>query len=98
MLFGAVVLMFFQSPKLSLLVIFSVPVLLGPLLRLSKHVQSISKKVMVERSELSCFIEESFSAIRTLYSFNQQGYAGEKFNEKIAIYLKHSDKRLNSQV
>jgi ATP-binding cassette, subfamily B, bacterial len=94
MLFGAVILMFFQSPKLSLLVIFSVPVLLGPLLRLSKHVRSISKKVMVERSELSCFIEESFSAVRTLYSFNQQGHAEERFNEKIATYLKHTGKRL----
>ena len=94
MLFGAVILMFFQSPKLSLLVIFSVPVLLGPLLRLSKHVRSISKKVMAERSELSCFIEESFSAVRTLYSFNQQGHAEERFNEKIATYLKHTGKRL----
>ena len=94
MLFGAVILMFFQSPKLSLLVIFSVPVLLGPLLRLSKHVRSISKKVMIERSELSCFIEESFSAVRTLYSFNQQGHAEERFNEKIATYLKHTGKRL----
>ena len=94
MLFGAVILMFFQSPKLSLLVIFSVPVLLGPLLRLSKHVRSISKKVMVEKSGLSSFIEESFSAIRTLYSFNQQGHAEERFNEKIATYIKHSSKRL----
>lgn len=94
MLFGAVILMFFQSPKLSLLVIFSVPVLLGPLLRLSKHVRSISKKVMVEKSGLSSFIEESFSAIRTLYSFNQQGHAEERFNEKIATYINHSSKRL----
>lgn len=94
MLLGAIILMFLQSPKLSLLVIFSIPVLLVPLLRLSKHVRSISKKVMAERSELSCFIEENFSAIRTLYSFNQQKYSGEKFNERIAAYLKHSGKRL----
>lgn len=94
MLFGAIILMFFQSPKLSLLVIFSVPVLLAPLLRLSKHVRSISKKVMFERSELSCFIEESFSAIRTLHSFNQQDHEEKRFNEKIATYLKHSSKRL----
>ncbi len=94
MLLGAIILMFLQSPKLSLLVIFSIPVLLVPLLRLSKHVRSISKKVMAERSELSCFIEENFSAIRTLYSFNQQKHSGEKFNEKIAAYLKHSGKRL----
>lgn len=94
MLFGAIVLMFFQSPKLSLLVIFSLPVLLGPLLRLSKHVRSISKKVMFEKSELACFIEESFSGIRTLYSFNQQNHAEERFDEKIATYIKHSSKRL----
>ena len=94
MLFGAVILMFFQSPKLSMLVIFSVPVLLVPLLYLSKNVRGISKKVMAEKAGLASFIEESFSAIRTLYAFNQQDHAAARFNEKIAAYVKHASKRL----
>ena len=94
MLIGAIILMFLQSPKLSTLVIVSVPVLLFPILRLSKHVRSISKKVMAEKSNLAALIEESFSGIRTLHAFNQQDHATLKFNTKIDTYLKHSSKRL----
>lgn len=94
MLSGAVILMFLQSAKLSMLVIFTVPLLLMPLLHLSKHIRSISRKVMAEKSDLSSFIEESVSAIRTLYTFNQQPNNLKRFNEKIATYVKHSSKRL----
>ncbi len=94
MLSGAIILMFLQSAKLSMLVIFIVPVLLIPLLHLSKHIRSISRKVMAEKSNLSSFIEESFSAIRTLYAFNQQPHNLKRFNERIATYIKHSSKRL----
>jgi ATP-binding cassette subfamily B protein len=94
MLSGAIILMFLQSAKLSMLVIFTVPVLLTPLLHLSKHIRSMSRKVMAEKSNLSSFIEESFSAIRTLYAFNQQTHSLNRFNEKITTYVKHSSKRL----
>lgn len=94
MLSGAIILMFLQSAKLSMLVVFTVPVLLTPLLHLSKHIRSISRKVMAEKSNLSSFIEESFSAIRTLYAFNQQTHSLSRFNEKITTYVKHSSKRL----
>ena len=94
MLSGAIILMFLQSAKLSMLVIFTVPLLLMPLLHLSKHIRSISRKVMAEKSDLSSFIEESVSAIRTLYAFNQQPNNLKRFNEKIATYVKHSSKRL----
>ena len=94
MLSGAIILMFLQSAKLSMLVIFTVPLLLMPLLHLSKHIRSISRKVMAEKAVLSSFIEESFSAIRTLYAFNQQPHNLKRFNEKIATYVKHSSKRL----
>lgn len=94
MLSGAIILMFLQSAKLSMLVIFTVPLLLMPLLHLSKHIRSISRKVMAEKSDLLSFIEESVSAIETLYAFNQQPNNLKRFNEKIVTYVKHSSKRL----
>ena len=94
MLIGAIFMMFLQSPKLSIMVIITIPVLLVPILRLSNHVRSISKKVMSEKAELSNFIEESFFGIRTLYSFNQQLHSIEKFSDKMNFYLKHSASRL----
>lgn len=94
MLLGAVVLMFIQSPKLSLLVILSVPVLLFPLLKLSKHVRKLSRAVMAEQGAIAANIDESFSGIRTLYAYNQQEYSVNKFDSKITSYIKHASKRL----
>ena len=94
MLLGAVILMFIQSPKLSLLVVVSVPVLLFPLLKLSKHVRALSRSVMAEQGNLAANIDESFSGIRTLYAYNQQEYSANKFDDKITSYIKHASIRL----
>ncbi len=94
MLFGAVILMFIQSPKLSLLVVVSVPVLLFPLLKLSKYVRALSRSVMAEQGNLAANIDESFSGIRTLYAYNQQEYSANKFDDKITSYIKHASIRL----
>jgi hypothetical protein len=59
MLIGAITLMFIESPKLSLMVVFSIPVLLFPILKLSKHVRSLSKRVLEEQSLLASNIEEN---------------------------------------
>lgn len=94
MLLGAVILMFVQSPKLSLLVIVSIPVLLFPLLKLSKHVRKLSRSVMAEQGALAANIDESFSGVRTLYAYNQQEYSANKFDNKITSYIKHASIRL----
>lgn len=94
MLCGAIILMFIQSPKLSLLVLISIPVLLVPLLRLSKHVRSLSRKVLSEQGTLAANIEESFSGVRTLYAYNQQEFAATQFEHKMTSYVKHASIRL----
>ncbi|GAB4163851.1 MAG: ABC transporter transmembrane domain-containing protein [Rickettsiaceae bacterium] len=94
MLSGAVVLMFIHSPKLSLLVLLTIPVLLFPLLKLSKHVRSLSKRVLEEQSILAASIEESFAGIRTLCAYNQQSYVSQQFSKKIATHIKHGKARL----
>ncbi|MBA2628460.1 MAG: ATP-binding cassette domain-containing protein [Rickettsiaceae bacterium] len=94
MLLGAITLMFVESPKLSLMVMFSIPVLLFPILRLSKHVRSLSKRVLEEQSLLASNIEENFVGIRTLYAYNQQQYLSDQFDKKIHSNIKHASIRL----
>ena len=94
MLLGAITLMFIESPKLSLMVVFSIPVLLFPILKLSKHVRSLSKRVLEEQSLLASNIEENFVGIRTLYAYNQQQYLSDQFDKKINSNIKHSSTRL----
>ncbi|MCF8493871.1 MAG: ATP-binding cassette domain-containing protein [Rickettsiaceae bacterium] len=94
MLLGGITLMFVESPKLSLIVMFSIPVLLFPILRLSKHVRSLSKRVLEEQSLLASNIEENFVGIRTLYAYNQQQYLSDQFDKKIHSNIKHASVRL----
>jgi len=94
MLLGALTLMFIESPKLSLMVMFSIPVLLFPILKLSKHVRSLSKRVLEEQSLLASNIEENFVGIRTLYAYNQQQYLSDQFDKKIHLNIKHASARL----
>ncbi len=94
MLIGSIILMFVQSPKLSLLVLIIVPVLLIPLLKLSKHIRKLSRKVMEEQGMIATNIEENFIGIRTLYAYNQQNFIIKKFTNKVENYIKHSSTRL----
>lgn len=94
MLIGGILLMIWQSPKLSLLVIVSVPLMLVPLLRLSRHLRSLSRKVLDEQGRIAGNVEESFAGIRTLHAYNRQEYSAQHFNQKINTYLKHAGKRL----
>jgi ATP-binding cassette subfamily B protein len=94
MLSGAIILMFIQSPKLSLFVLISIPVLLIPLLMLSKHVRRLSRMVLFEQGNLAANIEESFVGVRTLYAYNQQDFVAQHFDDKINVYVKHASTRL----
>jgi ATP-binding cassette subfamily B protein len=94
MLIGSMSLMLWQSPKLSLFVIISVPLMLIPLLHLSRHLKVVSRRVQDYHGLIAANIEENFAGIRTLHAYNRQEYSTIHFNQKIAIYLKAVKKRL----
>jgi ATP-binding cassette subfamily B protein len=86
MLTGAIVLMFNQSMKLSLLTLILIPIALLPIIRLGKIVKRLSKIVLEKQGLFSDYIEESFVGIRTLYAYNQQEYKIQEFDDKISLY------------
>ncbi|MCA0254192.1 MAG: ATP-binding cassette domain-containing protein [Proteobacteria bacterium] len=94
MLIGAIILMFINSPKLSIIVVISIPILLIPILRLSRHVRSLSRKVLDEQSIILASAEECFTGIRTIHAYNQQSYLSQQFGQKINSNIKHSSTRL----
>lgn len=94
MLCGSIILMFIQSPKLSFLVLVSVPVFLVPLLKLSRHVRKLARQVLIEQGALAANVEESFLGVRTVYAYNQQEFLADQFNSKVASYIKHASTRL----
>lgn len=97
MLIGALILMFIQSGKLSLIVIIVVPLLLVPLLKLARYVRVLSRATSEMQSSIASTIEESFSNVRTIYAFNQQAYKILAFKSQTENYLKDASNRLKAR-
>lgn len=94
MLIGGVGLMFLQSYKLSLIVVFIIPVLLFPLLKFAKMLRQLSKDTMQVKASLASDIAETFSNIKTIYSFNKQDHNFTAFADRSDNYLRHVARRL----
>ncbi len=94
MLIGGISFMFIQSPKLALMVMLCVPIILLPLLFLSKKVRKLSKQVLSSNADISAFIEESFSGIKTIFAYNKQKHFSDNFSNQLKSYNELSAKRL----
>jgi ATP-binding cassette subfamily B protein len=90
---GAVTWMFFQSPKLSLIVVITIPIILLPLLKLGRYVRTLTRDALDSQSEIIAKLEESFSFVRTLHAFNQQTNKTNAFKELVAKYLSKTSTR-----
>lgn len=94
MLFGALYLMFFQSFKLSLIVIITIPIVFIPLLKIGRYVRVLSKDALQNKGLIAANLDETFSNIRTFYAFNQVDYATSDFKKRINSHLKNTSTRL----
>ncbi|MFK7973257.1 MAG: ABC transporter ATP-binding protein [Rickettsiaceae bacterium] len=93
MFIGAVTLMFLYSSKLSIIVLVTIPILLLPLLKLSKRVRQLSRQVLNRQGQFAASIEENFTGIRTVHAYNQQIYQAAKFNQQIKQYVEQASRR-----
>lgn len=94
MFIGSIVLMFFQSSKLSIIALMIVPILLLFLTVLGKKIRSLARKVQEEEGSLYSTISETFSGISVIYAFNAQMSKKNEFSTKSDELLKISLRRL----
>lgn len=69
---GGGVMMLITSPTLTLYATLIVPLVLIPLISLGRRVKNQSRKTQDSIAQLSGFLEESLSSIRTCYAFNHE--------------------------
>lgn len=94
MLVGSIILMFFESFKLASIVIITIPLLLIPIIKFSKHVKALSKKALESQSLLVSDINESFNNIKIIHAFGSQTAKITEFNNLLQDYLNYSTARL----
>ena len=83
MLFGALVMMFVTSLKLSLLVLVAIPIIVLPLVAYGRVVRRLSRKAQDTLAHSSAYASENLGAIRTMQAFGHEPAVIKKF--RIAI-------------
>lgn len=94
MLMGALILMFSQSIKLSLLTMIVIPALLFPLFKLAKSLKELTKKNSNIKNSFTSELIEVFSNMRIIHAFNKQNNQIDKLTKQLEEYNKISSYRL----
>jgi ATP-binding cassette, subfamily B, multidrug efflux pump len=90
-LFLMVIPVMFQiSVELSLYALSPLPLLSLSIFLVNNKIEKRSEEIQERQSRLSTFVQEAFSGIRVLKSFNQEKQSAEKFDVEGDAYKKHS--------
>lgn len=81
--FGAVVMMFFTSFKLSLFVIIGIPLIVIPLVGFGRAVRRRSREAQDTLADAMAYASEAINATRTLQAFNAEDIAANKFSTAV---------------
>ena len=80
------------SPGLTALVLIPLPIMSFLIYKVSAKMNLLSKKVQEEQSILSTIAQESFSGMRVIKAYSQQGSVGDKFENAANKYKSKSMK------
>ena len=94
LLTGGLVLLVLTSPKLTIYVILLVPIVIIPIMTLGKKVRILSRKSQEKIGNLSTYIEESVSGLRTIQSYVREDIEKGLFNNKLDDVLEASYNRI----
>jgi ATP-binding cassette subfamily B protein len=81
--FGALVMMFYTSPKLSGIVIVAIPVIVLPLIAIGRLVRRRSRQAQDTLADATAYASEQIGAIRTLQAFTNEGLVTRRFTNAV---------------
>lgn len=87
LLVGGILLLFFTSSKLTILLTLMLPLVLIPIIFYGKRVKALSQGSQERIGKLGAFSEEVFEAIRTVQSFSREPYESQRFKSLIETYF-----------
>ena len=83
MMFGSLAFLFITSTKLTLYVLFIVPLVLIPILVMGRKVRGLSKLAQDKIVEISAHIEESLGGIKTVQAYTREDVECQQFDYKV---------------
>ena len=79
---GSLMLLLITSPKLTLFIIATLPVIMIIAIFFGRYVRRLTKKVQNKVAESNIIVEESFQAISTVKSFTNEIFEAKKYQKK----------------
>ena len=83
LLVGGLVMLVLSSPKMSLVVLLTVPLVVAPMIVLGRRLRKASRLAQDRLADVSVQAEESVSAMRTVQAFARQGLVRDRFDDAV---------------
>lgn len=97
MFIGGLIWMFITNPKLTTIVLVSVPLVVVPIIYFGRKVRQLSRQSQDRVADFGGFVGESLKNIKVLQAFNHQRRDSQQFNDQVeqafAVALKRIKQR-----
>ena len=79
LMLGGIIFLFITNPKLTSIVLVSIPFVLGPIIYLGRRVRRLSRRSQDQVANVSAYVGESIQQIKTVQAYNHQKYDTGQF-------------------
>ena len=97
MLLGGVILMFFTNPKLTSIVVASLPLVIAPILLFGRRVRSLSRLSQDRVADVGSYVGESLGQIKTVQAYNHQAQDRARFGQTVEDAFDIARKRITQR-
>ncbi len=94
MLVGALAMMLVTSPRLSVMVLFAIPVIVLPLVGYGRSVRKLSRTAQDTLADATAYAAENLGAVRTMQAYTNEGPVAARYETAIARAFEAARARL----
>ncbi|MDG9924122.1 MULTISPECIES: ABC transporter transmembrane domain-containing protein [unclassified Pseudomonas] len=97
MLIGGVILLFVTNPKLSAIVVCSLPLVVAPILIFGRRVRALSRQTQDRVADVGSYIGETLGQIKTVQAYNHQAQDRQRFAGTVEAAFATAGKRIRQR-
>ncbi|AJA15155.1 ABC transporter ATP-binding protein [Pseudomonas putida S12] len=97
MVIGGVVLLFITNPKLTSIVVVTLPLVLAPILLFGRRVRSLSRQSQDRVADVGSYVAETLAQIKTVQAYNHQAHDRELFADTVEAAFTVARKRITQR-
>ncbi len=91
---GCLIMLFFTSSKLTIMIIVLVPIVVLPILLYSRKVRRLSRANQDRMADSSSIADESLNAMQVVQAFTLEKFLGKQFSDSVEETFKAATKRI----